>query len=50
MDQSKPIPFRKPGTFPPGHCPTVRRAKGTRNKITRDIKDGLINSAIKHVA
>ena len=34
--------------FPPGHVPKVRRAPGTRNKITRDIKHGLIESAVKH--
>ena len=35
-------------TLPQGHVPTVRRARGTRNRITRDIKQGLIESAVRH--
>jgi hypothetical protein len=34
--------------FKPGHVPPVRRQKGTRNKITRDLKDGIIHGAVVH--
>lgn len=34
--------------FQKGHKPTVRRAKGTVNKITRSIKDGIIDAAVAH--
>jgi len=41
-------PPKNDGRFPKGHVPAVRHARGTRNKITRDIKEGLIKSAVKH--
>lgn len=33
--------------FKPGHRPQVRRAKGSQNKITRDIKKGIIEAAVR---
>jgi len=44
----EPAKIRRPGTFTPETRPNVGRVRGVRNKITRDIKEGLINSAIKH--
>jgi hypothetical protein len=38
------------GTFQPGHpAPPahIRRQKGTPNKITRDIKNGIVEAAVK---
>lgn len=34
--------------FKPGYVPKVRRRTGTRNKITRDLKDGIIEGAVRH--
>jgi hypothetical protein len=40
---------RRNGRFPPGYCPPpdVRRKAGTQNRITRDLKHGIIEAAVK---
>lgn len=40
--------YSKPGVFQKGHVPTVRRRAGTRNRITTDLKHGIIEGAAKH--
>ena len=37
----------KGGRFPKGYVPTCRRAKGTRNKITRDLREAGIEGAAR---
>ena len=34
--------------FQPGRKPTVRRAKGTVNHLTRDVKKGILDAAVAH--
>jgi hypothetical protein len=36
------------GQFPKGHKPIVRRRHGSQNKITRDLKNGIVYGAAKH--
>ncbi len=36
------------GRFKPGHAGSGRRRAGTPNKITKDIKTGIIDAAVKH--
>jgi hypothetical protein len=36
---------RKPGTFLPGHKPAVTRTAGIHNRLTRDLKRGIIDAA-----
>jgi hypothetical protein len=44
VDQPKP---KRNTRFPPGYTPTTRRRKGVQNKITRDIKNGIITAAVR---
>jgi hypothetical protein len=39
-------PDRRAGTFAPGH--PGAKARGTHNKITRDLKTGIVDAAVNH--
>ena len=47
---SKLDPTRKAGTFLPGSKPAVTRVPGTHNRLTRDLKRGIIDAAEKYGA
>jgi hypothetical protein len=39
---------RKPGTFQPGHKPATTRQPGVHNRLTRDLKRGIIDAAERY--
>ena len=41
-------PPKKDGRFQPGHVPAVHRKKGTQNKITQDLRKGIVEGAAEH--
>jgi hypothetical protein len=41
-------PPKNDGRFKPGHVPKVRTKRGTQNKITQDLRRGIIEGAVEH--